>query len=210
LKQTQAQTAVSGNQARYTDLMADRAGFVSAMRAEPGQVVAAGEVIVNIQDTRELEAHIPMPESRITGLQIGDPASLRLWALRETQYQARIREIAPAADSVTRTFLVKLSILNPDHVIKPGMTAGITLTRAQPGMILVPNSAVSAEGENAQVWIVDDQQKVHPRKVIVASYREDGTLLRSGLAQGDRIVVAGVQALSEGQTIRPISAGVLH
>lgn len=210
LKQTQAQTAVSGNQARYTDLVADRAGFVSAIRAEPGQVVAAGEVIANIQDLRELEAHIPMPESRITGLQVGDAASLRLWAERETQYQAKIREIAPAADPVTRTFLVKLSILNPDSLIKPGMTAGVTFTRGQPDLILVPNTAVSAEGQNAQVWVVDEQQKVHPRKVTVASYREDGTVLSAGLVVGDRIVVAGVQALNEGLTIRPITASILH
>lgn len=204
LQQTKAQTQVSGNQSRYTTLTADRDGVVTMIRAEPGQVVEAGEVVVQIIDTKALEVQIPVPESRMAQLTLKAQAKMRLWVNREKNYTVNVREIAPAADPVTRTFLVKLDILEADTEVRPGMTATVFFRQPAGDTMLVPSNAVMAVGQQAIVWLVDAQNRVHARNVEVASYREDGVVLKAGIASGEKIVVAGVQALVENQVIRPI------
>ncbi len=204
LAQSQAQTAVSNNQSRYTALMADRNGIVTMIRAEPGQVVAAGEVVAQIIDPTQMEVHIPVPESRMSHLKVGEEASMRLWAKTEKSYQVKVREISPAADAVTRTFLVKLSILNADNEVRLGMTAGVRLTKEIQRSLLVPSTAVLAQNQQAVVWVVNAQNQANPVHVKVSSYREDGALISDGLHVGDKIVVAGAQALNVGQVVRPV------
>ncbi|MFA6179034.1 MAG: efflux RND transporter periplasmic adaptor subunit [Candidatus Methylopumilus sp.] len=207
LQQTRAQTSVNANQSRYTALTADRDGIVTDIRAEPGQVVSAGEVIARIIDPAQLEVHIPVPESRISTIAVGDDATMRLWAKREKTYAARIREIAPASDAVTRSFLVKVTLLNPDAEVHLGMTAGVKLSKDDTGAILIPSSAVTQVKGNATVWLVDKNNgKVSPQSVQVGSYREDGALVTAGLKVGDTIVTAGVEALQAGQQVRPVEA----
>lgn len=208
LAQSQAQTAVSNNQSRYTALMADRDGIVTFIRAEPGQVVAAGEVVAQIIDPTQLEVHIPVSESRMSHLKVGDEAIMRLWANHQTNheksYAVKVREISPAADAVTRTFLVKLSILNADDEVRLGMTAGVRLTKEIQHSLLVPSTAVLSQNQQAVVWVVNAQNQANPVRVKVTSYREDGALISDGLQVGDKIVVAGAQALNVGQVVRPV------
>jgi multidrug efflux system membrane fusion protein len=206
LQQVRAQALVSSNQSRYTTLTAGRDGVVTMIRAEPGQVVEAGEEVLRIIDPKQLEVHIPVPESRMAKLAVNDKASMRLWAKREKTYQVKVREIAPAADAVTRTFLVKLSILDADEEVRLGMTAGVRLNQEQTEVILVPSPAVMQQNNQAIVWVVDAKNQVHPKVVSVTQYREDGAQISSGLQIGDKVVVAGAQALVEGQTVRSVEA----
>jgi len=206
LNQTKAQTSVSGNQSSYTTLMADRDGVVTDIRAEPGQVVAAGEVVARIIDPSQLEVQIPVPESRMTNLAVNDVAEIRLWAKREKPYQAKVREIAPAADAATRTFLVKVSILNPDPEVRLGMTAGVRLVKEVGDAYLIPSTALTQINGKDTIWLIGSANKAAPRQVTVASYREDGALVTSGLQLGDKLVIAGTQKLLNGQVVRPVEA----
>lgn len=208
LQQTKALTSANSNLSRYTSLTADRDGIVTDIRAEPGQVVTAGEVIARIIDPTQLEVQIPVPESRMSNIAVNDPATMRLWAKREKTYQAKIREIAPAADAVTRSFLVKISILDADENVRLGMTAGVKLNKDDTSAILVPSAAVTQLKDQATVWLLDkNTNKVNPRPVSLGSYREDGALITDGLNIGDTIVIAGVEALQAGQQVRPMERG---
>lgn len=208
VQQTKAQTAFSGNQSQYTVLVADRDGVVTSIHAEPGQVVSAGEVIANIADPNSMEVQVPVPESRMQALTVGGDAKVRLWASRETLYDATIREIAPAADPVTRTFLVKVTVKHPDENMRLGMTAGVRFTKEIATSILVPSPAVMQVKQQATVWVVDAKHHAIPKPVQVASYREDGALISAGLQVGDQVVVAGAQALVADQEVRPVEASV--
>lgn len=206
-EQARAQTSVVSNQARYTTLTADRDGVVSDVRAEPGQVVEAGEVVARISDLRELEVQIPLPESRLNELTIGSEAFMRLWAKREKKYQAKVREMAPAADPVTRSFTVRLSIINPDSDIRMGMTAGVRFKHEANGEYLIPGTALTQWEGEPTVWLVDTKtNQTTPRPVKIKSYREDGAVISEGLAIGDLVVIAGIQALLPGQTVRPVES----
>lgn len=204
LQQAKAQTQVSGNQSRYTTLTADRDGVVTMIRAEPGQVVEAGEVVVHIMDPKTLEVQIPVPESRIAQFALHTEASMLLWVDREQKYTVKVREVAPAADPVTRSFLVKLDIQHESDALRPGMTATVFLRQPVGATILVPSTAVMAENTNPFVWMVDAKHRVRRQMVEVENYREDGVVIKSGLTSGEKIVTVGVQALVEGQEIRPI------
>lgn len=216
LEQIRAQAAVASNQSRYTALITERDGVVTEIRAEPGQVVEAGEVVARVAVPGEMEVVIAVPESRMTGVTVGAPAQVRLWVARDKAYNGRIREVAPAADTATRTFQVRVSVLDADAAVRLGMTAGVKLASVEDKFLLLPSTAVTQINGKSVVWVVDPKtssastQRVQPRVVQTGAFREDGVLILSGLAAGERIVVAGVHTLLPGQSIRPIDAGVGH
>ena len=78
VQQAKAQAAISGNQSRYTALIADRDGVVTMIHAEPGQVVEAGESIAQITDTKQIEVLVAVPESRMAGLKLGDDVTIKI------------------------------------------------------------------------------------------------------------------------------------
>ena len=204
-----AQSQVSGNQAGYTTLVADSAGVITAVLAEAGQVVGAGQAVLKIARTEEREVWISVAESQAAGLQPGVPARISLWSQPQTIHDGRVREIAPSADALTRTYTVKVSIQNADDSLRWGMTAnvGVAGTRhgaIAAGAIVVPLTALNQQGQQASVWVVGPTNAVEPRPVQVAQYLENGAVIASGLKEGDMIIVAGVHKLNAGEVIRPL------
>lgn len=208
VQQTRAQAAVSGNQSRYTALTADRDGVVTEIHAEPGQVVEAGEVVARIAGQEELEVVVAVPESRMADVTIGREVQVRLWVAQEKVLRGKVREIAPAADTVSRTFLLRVSILDADPLLRMGMTAGVRFINENSAGLLLPTPAVTRHGDQTIVWVVaPGSNQVQPRPVQVGAYREDGIPVLGGLAAGERVVVAGVHTLVAGQVVRPVVAG---
>lgn len=209
VQQAQAQAAVSGNQSHYTALLAERDGIVTEIHAEPGQVVNAGEVIARIADPKQMEVVVAVPESRMQGVKVGAPALVRLWAAREKAYQGKIRELAPAADTATRTFQVKVAIPQADEAVRLGMTAGVRFAAMEDAALLLPTPAVTQRDGKTVIWVVDGKtRKVQPRAVETGTFREDGVLVTKGLHAGEWVVAAGVHTLIPGQVVRPMQAGL--
>lgn len=206
LQKARTQIALNSNQSRYTLLTAERDGVITAIRAEPGQIVVAGEVIANIADLRQLEVHISVPESSMRSIQLNESATMWLWAKRDKKYEVRIREISPLADPVTRSFLVKLSIMQPDQDVHLGMTAEVELYKNMNQQFLVPSTAVTKIQGKSSVWLVDEEtHEVKPHTVEISGYREDGVLISKGLRIGDTVVTVGVQNLIVGLKVRPVN-----
>ncbi len=210
LQQVKAQAAVSGNQSRYTALVADRDGVVTQIHAEPGQVVAAGEMIAQIVDTRQIEVLVAVPESRMRDLQVGNNVAIKLWADKEKTYAGKVREIAPAASSATRAFDVRVTVSNADDAIKPGMTAGVIFTQITADGVMIPLSALTQINGKNSVWVIenllDNVGIANPREVVTGPYTENGVMLTSGLQAGEMIAIAGVHTLIKGQKVRPVFA----
>lgn len=205
LNQVRAQAAVTDNQSRYTQLQADRDGVITEIRAEPGQVVSAGEVVVRIAVPDALEVAIAVPESRMNGVAVGTPAEIRLWANPGTVYRGKVREVAPAADSATRTFQIRVALDDGGRSLRMGMTAGVRFYHQDSRDFLLPLSAVTQRDGQSVVWVVDGRNgQVHPRVVGTGMFREDGVLISAGLEAGEQVVVAGVHTLVPGQIVRPV------
>jgi RND family efflux transporter MFP subunit len=209
VEQAKAQAAVSGNQSRYTALLAERDGVVTEIHAEPGQVVSSGEVIARVAELKQMEVVVAVPESRMQGVKVGAPALVRLWASNEKDYPAKVREIAPAADTATRTFQVRVAIAQPDAAVRLGMTAGVKFGTMENAALLLPIAALTQRDGKNVVWVVDRKtNKVQPRAVETGPYREDGVLITKGVSAGELVVAAGEHTLIPGQTVRPMQAGL--
>ena len=207
VNQAKAQAAVSGNQSRYTALAADRDGVVTQIRAEPGQVVDAGEMIVQVVDTKQIEVLVAVPESRMAKIKVGDNVGVKLWASQATNpertYAGKVREIAPAASSTTRAFDVRVAITDADDAVKLGMTAGVRFAQAGSDEIIVPTSALTQVNGKSAVWVIDKKDIANPREVTAGQFTENGVMITSGLQAGEMVAIAGVHTLIKGQKVVP-------
>jgi len=207
--QAQAELGVSRNQSEYTVLRADRDGIITALSAEVGQVVAAGQELMRLAQLEEKEVLIAVPESRLEALQRAREVSVSMWAAPDAVFEGRIREVSPSADPVTRTYAVKVTILTPSPQVQLGMTANVVLGEQGIGSIVrLPLAALYNDGEKPAVWVVDaGTSTVALRGVTVARYTQDAVEISAGLKSGDVVVRAGVHKLNPGQKVRVLSAG---
>ena len=204
LGQAQSQAAISSNQANYTTLVADADGVVESVLAEPGQVVTAGQPVVRLARAGEREIVIHAPESQLARLRVGQPAGIALWSDPGRLFAGRIREIAGAADSMTRTYAVRVAAVDPPAEARLGMSANVVFQPAgDDAVMVVPLTALARSRSDPAVWVVDPaSRKVRLRPVGVGEFREDGATITSGLAPGEWIVTAGVHKLKAEQVVR--------
>jgi multidrug efflux system membrane fusion protein len=203
VRQAQAQYMQGSHQMDYTLLTADKPGVISSISAEIGQVVSAGQTIVTIVQDGEREVEISVPENRIEELRAAPQLTVSFWALSKLTVDGKIREIAPMADQTTRTFKVRVSLLNLPPEVKLGMTATVTVVGSNiPQTVTIPLPAIYQEsGNTPAVWVVKDDV-LALRSVTVGNFGNGTVEVLGGLQPGDRIVTAGVHKLKDGQKVK--------
>lgn len=211
-KATKAQADLAANQSAYTELRADHDGVVAQVAAEVGQVVAAGQAVVRLARTDALEVAFAVPETRAQAVRSLKVAEVSLWAEGSRRYGATLRELSAVADPLTRTYAARVSILEPDAHVMLGMTATVTFPGETGGVgasgtasrIHVPLTAIFQRDGRPALWVVAADQTISLRPVKVASFGEVTAVLESGVAVGERIVVAGVHKLTAGEKIKAV------
>ena len=206
----QAQRAfdLRGNQLAYTELRADHDGTVTAVQADAGQVVAAGQTVMSLAWSSGREVYIDVPENRIGEFSGAKDIHVSLWGTEGKSYPGSVRERSASADPATRTFLVKIAIRDPGPEVKLGMTAAVDVADAvDPEELLIPMSALYHKDTTTAVWVVDpktSQLKLKP--VQVQRYTDAGVVISSGLEAGDTVVLKGVNELYEQEPVAPALA----
>lgn len=205
LEQAQAALQVQRNQAAYATLAASDDGVITAVNAEAGQVVSAGQPVMKLARTAEREVAIAVPESRIDEIRKAQRLEVVVAADADRRYEGRVREISPAVDPVTRTFAVRVSVIAADAALNWGMTANVIVAGAREAaaaLVPLPSIYHRPDGTPA-VWIYDPASRtVTLRAVELGPFRADGVLV-TGLSNGEWVVAAGVNKLEAGQTVRP-------
>jgi RND family efflux transporter MFP subunit len=187
----------------YTVLLADGPGVVTSVGAEPGEVVRAGQMVAQVARDSGLDAVFDAPEQLVrTGPR--DPAvEIGLSDDPRIKAAGRIREVAPQADSATRTFQVKVGIIEPPEAMRLGSTVTGRIRLAAPDGVEVPATALSQSNGRPAVWVVDRRtQTVSLRSVNIERYEAASALIAQGLDTGDVVVTAGVQTLRPNQKVR--------
>ena len=203
LDQAKAQLASQGNQAAYTRLVADAAGVVTGIDAEPGQVVAAGAPVVRIAQDGARDVVFAVPEDKVAAMAPGQEVAVRGWANGKT-LAGKVREVAASADAATRTFQVKVAI---DRAEAPalGSTVYVTpkaLSHAGTPAIKLPTTALRQEGQSTAVWVYDPATSTIKSQVIqIATADGNDAVVASGLTPGMQVVATGVHVLSPGQKV---------
>lgn len=204
LKAASEQRILAENQLAYATLRADRDGVVTAVTAEPGEVVTAGQGIVRIAGDSEREVEVAIPEAQVAGLEAAR-ASVTLWASPDRLYQARLRELSPVADAAARTFTARFAIDDPTVDARLGMTATVHLQQvARQDEVAVPLTAVWYSGDAPNVWRADPGAE-HVEAVPVKVHRiEAERAVISGLEPGAHVVSLGVHRIDPGLTLKAV------
>lgn len=204
LEAAEAQARQAGNATQYASLSTDKAGIVSAVYAEAGQVVAAGTPVVALAETGEIEVALTVPEQEVTRLKTGAPVELTLWADGNVKAQGTLREIAGQADPSLRTYAVRVSVANPPASMRLGMTATATLKLgSDTPHVNVPLTALTQVDGRDAVFVADrTSSTVAPRFVTTGGVTPNGVKVVSGLQAGEVVVTGGVQFLTAGKKVR--------
>lgn len=203
VESARAQVGIAQENLSYTVLSADAPGQVTAVGAEPGEVVRAGQMIVALARQGGRDAVFDVPEGLIrTGPR--DPmVEIVLNDDPEVTATGRVREVAPQANAATRTFQVKVGLIDPPEAMQLGSTVTGHIRMAAPRGVEIPASALTKSEAGPAVWVVDSHdQTVSLREVQVLRYDATRVVVSEGLERGDVVVTAGVHVLHPGQQVR--------
>lgn len=194
--------SLAKNQLAYTELNSTEAGVITALPVEVGQVVSAGQLISRVARLDELEAVVSIPESRIDADR-NAAASVTLWADGDRTYAAKLREVSPQADTATRTYQARYSLVKPDAAIALGKTATVHLASPSAGeRAKVPLAAVFGDQGQPSVWVIEANGRLSKKSVEVSAWTEMSAVISGGLAAGQKIVAAGVHKLDAAIPVR--------
>ena len=203
----QAQVNTAENQLGFTTLTADGPGTVTTRGAEPGEVVAAGRMIVRLARQSGRDAVFDVPARVIEAASADDEVSVALSTDAKVTTTGRVREVSPQADPVTRTFKVRVGLASPPAAMRLGSTVTGTIHLGGTAGIELPTSALTATQGAPAVWTLDPQSNtVALRNIDVVRFELDRVVVSQGLDAGELVVTAGVQTLRPGQQVRLLGA----
>jgi RND family efflux transporter MFP subunit len=206
LNRAERSVDLTKNSLSYATLPADARGVVTATLIEPGQVVTSGQTAIRVARFGEKEAVVAIPETLVGRAKDGS-ASVTLWSEPGKKYTAKLREIAPTADSATRTYLAKFSLPEAGDTVSLGMTATLTLCdKATTRVARLPLSALFNEGDKPSFYVVDDAGEITLRPVQVKAYESNDVVISGGVEEGAKVVALGVQKLDPSQKVRVVSS----
>lgn len=204
LAAAEADAKVAENEATYSTLVADADGTVVATLGEPGQVVAAGQTVVQLARSGPREALVVLPETIRPA--IGSEAEASVYGSDGQRSTARLRQMANSADAQTRTYEARY-VLDGEAAAAPlGATVTIRLrVNGQHSDVEVPIGAVLDDGKRTGVWILDQGATTVRFAPVEIKRLGDETAVVAGIEVGQPIVALGAHLLTEGATVRTSS-----
>ncbi len=209
LRQARAQTGVQANQAGYAVLTATAAGVITAVDVEPGQVVAAGQPVLTLahDGARDVVFSVPEDMGPVVRPLAGKTGGVQVRRWGSTDWlNASVRELAAAADPLTRTYQAKADVSGAAFAaFELGQTATVQMrvpTRVSVGLMLPLPAVVEREGKSV-VWVLDARSMtVQPQPVITTEVLGNSVMVVKGLKAGQEVVTAGTHVLQPGQKVR--------
>lgn len=208
-KRAQAQHILNLNMQGYTSLIADSKGVVTAVTSEAGQVVAPGQTVLTFAQTQNREVETFIPENHIGIIQVGQGVQVTLWALPGIIIQGSVREISPSADLATRTYKVRIELLDAPETLKLGMSASVKIIMPldREYAYTVPSTALYHTKDASYIWVVGGDNQIHRRPVSIQYYKDNAAGIKGDLQGNEMVVISGVHKLRENQQVRQSLSG---
>ncbi|MFL6654465.1 MAG: efflux RND transporter periplasmic adaptor subunit [Sulfurifustis sp.] len=201
----------TANQVRYSVLVAPHAGVIAAINAEVGQVVVAGQPIAQLARQDEKEVAFSVPEHLLTAVKTAKDVEIRLWSNPTASYHGKLRELSPVADSASRTYPARLSIVGNARDLALGMSAEVRVHADSPTAIRIPLTALFHDQGRPAVWVVEGSPStVRLVPVTTGDVHDDRVEVSAGLEPGQTIVTAGVHLLNAGQKVRVLEDATIR
>ena len=206
---TRRSVAIQKEQVNFGFLYAPEDGTIAAVNAEVDENVNPGQVVAILNAGTDMEISIGLPESVINFVRPGMNVEVDFPALGQSTFDAKISEISPSVDAGTSTYPVRVIVVNPSSAIRSGMAANVTFNlgseKEAQKTLIVPAHAVGEDSNGRFVFLVNTEGEttvVKKHRVTIGPLTSDGFEIRSGLQAGERIAVAGLQTLLDGQQVR--------
>ena len=198
------------DQLAYTELRADFDGMVTDVKAEQGQIVSTGQMVIRLAQPHDKDAVFSIAEAAFgSGADVADLPDITVSLLSNPKVTAvgKLREIAPAADAATRTYQVKVTLEDPPAEMRFGASVSGRVNLVTAPVITLPGSALFDQDGGPAVWAIDANSAVRLKPITVARYETDRVIVSGGLESGDVVVTAGVNRLREKQKVRVDEGG---
>jgi membrane fusion protein, multidrug efflux system len=206
LNATRARQVQASENLGYTDLKADNDGVITAVGAEAGQVVSAGQMVVRLAQPGEREAVFNVAEGAFKNPPKKPTVMVHLVSNPDVKAAGTVRYVSPQADPATRTYTVRISLPDAPPQMRLGANVVGTMTLDQARTVTIPGSALFQKDGKAAVWLVEKDNTVQLKPIAVDRYQGDSVVVGSGLDKGDVVVTAGVQKLLPGQKVALMDA----
>lgn len=206
-----AQSKLAHDQALYdySKITAPFAGVITQRYANYGSLMQAGTSssqalpLVKLSEEDLFRLVIPVPESYVRYIKIGDSVDVRVPSLGR-DFPGKVARFSVDVGEATRTMHTEVDVPNPRGVLIPGVYAEATLTLDRKGDALtVPLQAVTQENEHADVFLVDQANKVQDCEVTLGIQTANDAEVLSGLKDGDRVVISDRSGLRPGRLVNP-------
>lgn len=203
LRQKEADLTKAREQTTYATIVAETDGVVSAVNAEVGQVVSAGQAVVTVARLEALDAVIDIPDTLNSLQAVGTEYDVTLLSNPQVKAKGRVRETAPAADTVTRTRRIKIALDQPNPAFRLGSTVMAQPVEPVAASIWLPDTAVGTAQDNSHfVWVIDSGSSAATRRAVEAASAPGGGFeILNGLKAGERVASAGVNSLTDNQIV---------
>jgi RND family efflux transporter MFP subunit len=194
----------------YARITAPFAGIVTQRYANLGTLMQAGTnsstqvlPLVRLSQDDLFRLVIPVPESYVKYIHIGDPVQVRVSSLDKV-VPGKVARFSVDVNADTRTMHTEVDVLNPSHVLMPGLYAEATLTlERKNSALVVPLQSVDQSGEQATILLVDPNDTLQERKIGLGLQTATDAEVLSGLNEGDRVVVSDRSGLKAGLHVKP-------
>jgi multidrug efflux pump subunit AcrA (membrane-fusion protein) len=200
-----AQMAEAKKRLADCQLRAPIAGFIGMRQIEVGNTVAPGMPVLSVVDLDPVKVKAGIPESQVGKVREGDRAEVSIPSLNGQQFEGRVEAISAASDPASRTYVSKIVVPNPSHVLRAGMVSEARLFGgAQENVITLPGSAIVRDARGvSQVFVVTSgQNRAYGRRVEVGSMIGNEVEIRSGLTGNEQVVVDGQNYVREGSLVQ--------
>jgi RND family efflux transporter MFP subunit len=204
---TTAQTQVDQARKSLSDtvIYAPISGYIAERVADPGEFISPNTPntkIATIVQTGYLRMKIDVPEQSIGKVATGQSISLQTTAYPDRNFAGTVVRMAPNLNATARTLTVEAEVPNGDGLLKPGQFATVRITQSKPELaVMIPASAVIAEGETNKVFVVKDG-KVTEVIVQIGLLEADTIQIKAGISEGDIVATSNLNSLFDGVLVR--------
>nr|WP_129955441.1 efflux RND transporter periplasmic adaptor subunit [Rahnella sp. RFA10(1/100)] len=188
----------------WTKLIAPADGVVTQVSASAGQVVSAGQSVITLASGSIRDAVFDVADPQSVPQQADSLFNVSLLSAPSVVAQGHFRDVSPQADPQTRTWRLRITLDNPPPAMALGASVQLTLNASGPLLIALPASALTRTGNKPAVFVVDEKtQLLHLRPVVIGCYSTSEIFISAGIRSGERVVIAGVSKLRDGEKVIP-------
>ena len=191
----------------YSQLIAPATGIVIAKINEPGNLIRAGEEIIEIGDFSQIKVLVPLSELDLGQINLGQSVTLKFDAFSDRYFIGSITQIAPVTDPNTRQIPVEITVNNPENQIKGGLLARVTFANNAAAEVMIPQSAIVEEAGENYIFVVTQadpatkQGVVRKQKIEIGKRLEGKVAITAGIKLQERYVLRTGKPLSDGETV---------